>query len=350
MCDKMLKHCNSDAKGVKIMGRYKRLLSIFLVISVLYGCNKVPTQSVLNEYSTSEEETPTTTPIQNEENASTEDYMDEEDTEEYETGPEDILACQNYNIGGGIQHKKGEDGIEKISFFVQSGEIPFTAGMMMFINGIPQSFTDDKGKSMYISREKLDANDTIMKYYTCDYNNVPKAETYICRKMCMLMPDTIVVKRKNFMMGFLQNLSNGGAHEIECEKFSEVDVVNLESSAICKVDDISSMKALHGINGDMRTRTVIQRNDAKTYDMQVIPRETGEFVISFWGDNEPVQVGEHMYYRINCEQGKQYTYTFELEQDLVNSVDNFFAVVCSTRDDYNWFAKTKTTIFVDLYE
>ncbi len=334
------------------MIKIKKIM-ILLLTSILCGCSKVPTQSMINEYSTSEQETSSTEtePIQSDPNVSIDSIEDGTNgEEEYETGPEDILACQSYSVGSGIHHKKGADGIEKISFFVQSGVIPYTAGMMMFINGIPQSFTDDKGNSMYISREELDANDTIMKYYTCDYNNVPEADAYICRKMCMLMPDTIVVKRKNFMMGFLQNLSNGGEHEIECEKFSDVDVVVLESDTICEVDEAENQDVQYGINGNMRTRTVIQRKDAKTYDIQVIPRETGEFVISFWGNNEPVQVGEHMYYRINCEQGKQYTYSFELEQELVNSVDNFFAVVCPTGDDRNSYVKAGTTIFVDQYE
>ena len=127
-------------------------------------------------------------------------------------------------------------------------------------------------------------------------------------------------------------------------------MVDIESDAVCKADESDNPMVIYGINGNMQTRTVIQRKDAKTYDIQVVPYETGEFVISFWGNNKPAQVGEHMYYRINCEQGKQYTYTFELEQDLVNLVDNFFAVVCSARNDNNGFEKTKTTIFVDQYE
>ena len=334
------------------MIKIKKII-IVLLTSILCGCSKVPTQSMINEYSTPEQETSSTETesIQSDPNVSIDSIEDGTNgEEEYETGPEDILACQSYNIGGGIHHKKSTDGVDKINFFVQSGDIPFSAGMMMFINGIPQSFTDEQGNSMYISREELYANDTIMKYYTCDYNNVPKAETYTCMKMCMLMPDTIIVKRKNFYIGFLQDLINGCPHEIECEKFSDVDVVDIESDAVCKADESDNPMVIYGINGNMQTRTVIQRKDAKTYDIQVVPYETGEFVISFWGDNKPAQVGEHMYYRINCEQGKQYTYTFELEQDLVNLVDNFFAVVCSARNDNNGFEKTKTTIFVDQYE
>ncbi len=79
---------------------------------------------------------------------------------------------------------------------------------------------------------------------------------------------------------------------------------------------------------------------------------SGEVVISFWGNNVPIQVGENMYYKFYAEEGKMYSYIFELNEDLVNSTDNFFATAARLCEDikYNDVYKTSTSIFVDKYE
>ncbi len=329
------------------MGRSKRLLSIILLIGVLCGCSKVPTQSKIDEIKSSEKETTINT--QDAEDLAIGELTRQDDNEEYETGPEDILASQGYEIGNGM-HFVDRSGEEKIRFWVTSGEVQFSAGMMMFINGIPQSFTDESGNSMYLSYVQLGSNDSKTEYYTCDYNNVPEAESYTCRMMCMLMPDTIIVKRKNFYIGFLQDLTNGGPRAIECSEYTDVDIVQLKADSIVESDREYGLQVSYGINNSINPRTVIRRDEADSYTIVIdSPDTSGDFVISFWGNGQPVQVGDHMFYKVSVDNGMEYTYTFELDEELVNSVDNFFAVVCpSTEDD--WYSKTSTTIFVDEYE
>ena len=154
------------------------LSSVFLV-----ACSANPDKSSIDEMRTCDEicveEESTKSSINGESNATKETY-------EYISGPEDILASQSYSVGSEIRHVE-KDGKEVIKYSVTSGDIAFNAGMMMFVNGIPQSFTDEEGNSTYISNVELGSSESKMQYYTCDFNNVEEAESYVCIEKNMLM-------------------------------------------------------------------------------------------------------------------------------------------------------------------
>ena len=65
-------------------------------------------------------------------------------------------------------------------------------------------------------------------------------------------------------------------------------------------------------------------------------------------NGEPVKVGAHMYYQVDLEVGDKYQYTFELDEQLVNSVDNFYAIVAPVGLEGE-IDKTDTVIFIDEY-
>ena len=51
---------------------------------------------------------------------------------------------------------------------------------------------------------------------------------------------------------------------------------------------------------------------------------------------------------MDLEVGDKYQYTFELDEQLVNSVDNFYAIVVPVGTD-GFIDKTHTIIFTDEY-
>ena len=323
------------------------LFVLICVCSLFVACSANPEKSSMEEKRTQKEiSLEIETPSVNEQISSSA----EKETEEYISGPEDDLASQSYAVGSEIRHEEKE-GEEVIKYKVDSGDIPFNAGMMMFVNGIPQSFTDELGNSTYISNVELGANDSKKYYYTCDFNNVEEAESYVCIEKNILMPDIMIVKRKGFYMGHLQSLSNGWPHKVQCNKFSDVDIGEIECNVIGDCAE-GSVYVSSYIGEDKLHGTVVERGDAKSVEIVFDVSSSGDVVIAFWGNNVPTKVGEHMYYKCSVEKGKRYSCTFKLEEELVSNIDNFFATVAVLCDDMTQdkVNKTSTCIFVDKYE
>ena len=268
----------------------------------------------------------------------------------YIPGPEDKLATQRYEVRSEMKHED-KDGKEVIKYQVTAGKVPFDAGMMMFVNGIPQAFTDEEGNSTYVSKVSVKSYENAKEYYTCDFNNVEEADKYICVEKNMLQPDVMVVKRKGFSMRHLHDLTNGWPHEVKCDKFTDVDMGELEINEVGGCAEGSVL--VEGKVGDEKLYGVpMLKSDATHVEVSFESNCDGYRVITFWGDNVPVQVGEHMYYKVYAEKGKKYSYTFELDEELVNSIDNFYATVAVLGDeliDCDVY-KTETCIFIDKFE
>ncbi|MBQ2982480.1 MAG: hypothetical protein IJD58_10230 [Lachnospiraceae bacterium] len=336
------------------MRRVKKC-SIVLISVFLVACSASPDKESIDEKRTQKESS--TLEETSEESESSSVAVDKEDssftekeTYEYISGPEDVLASQAYSVGSEIRHVD-KDGKEVIRYSVTSGNIAFSAGMMMFVNGIPQSFTDEDGNSTYISNVELGANKSKTQYYTCDFNNVEEAESYVCIEKNILMPDIMIVKRRGFYMGHLQSLSNGWPHEVQCNKFTDLNIGELECNVIGDCAEGSVAVSAY-IGEDELYGTVVERSDATYVELVFDVSSNGEIVIAFWGNNIPIQVGEHMYYKCSVEKGKKYSCTFKLEEELVSNIDNFFATVATLSDDMSEYGvyKSTTCIFVDKYE
>lgn len=336
------------------MRRVKKC-SIVLISVFLVACSASPDKESIEEKRTQKESS--TLEETSEESESSSVAVDKEDssftekeTYEYISGPEDVLASQAYSVGSEIRHVD-KDGKEVIRYSVTSGNIAFNAGMMMFVNGIPQSFTDEDGNSTYISNVELGANKSKTQYYTCDFNNVEEAESYVCIEKNILMPDIMIVKRRGFYMGHLQSLSNGWPHEVQCNKFTDLNIGELECNVIGDCAEGSVAVSAY-IGEDELYGTVVERSDATYVELVFDVGSSGEIVIAFWGNNIPIQVGEHMYYRCSVEGEKRYSCTFKLAEELVSNIDNFFATAAVLSDDMtgDGVYKTPTCIFVDKYE
>ena len=334
------------------MRRVKKC-SIVLISVFLVACSASPDKESIDEKRT-QKESSTLEETRDEGSSVGEDEesssFKEKETYEYISGPEDTLASQAYSVGSEIRHVE-KDGKEVIRYSVTSGNIAFNAGMMMFVNGIPQSFTDEDGNSTYISNVELGSNKSKTQYYTCDFNNVEEAESYVCIEKNILMPDIMIVKRRGFYMGHLQSLSNGWPHEVQCDKFIDLNIGEIECNAIGDCAEGSVAVSTY-IGEDELYGTVVERSDATYVELVFDVSSNGEIVIAFWGNNIPIQVGEHMYYKCSVEKGKKYSCTFKLEEELVSNIDNFFATVATLSDDMSEYGvyKSTTCIFVDKYE
>ena len=149
----------------------------------------------------------------------------------------------------------------------------------------------------------------------------------------------------------MQSLKPNLTEKVVCEPSNNVDVGNLEGKRITYEESISNTDVLivDAINGDFFAPTVLERDSiVGEYTIELTPQIDGEYVISFWGNGEPIQLGEHMFYQVDVVSDYKYQYTFEMTEEFVENIDNFYTVVCPVSDmgDAN---KTHSKIFVDEY-
>lgn len=322
----------------------KNIILLIIMAIVLSGCAS-PKKDIDYENITTE----TDTTINNVTMENTEEVTYYNGTTSYE----DALVRQSYRVGTKAVIDNEDD--SKIIFTLSgiSEEDPeYDNGVFVFVNGIPQQCMDEDGNINYISVETMNSATDLVSTYICQFNNVNKADAYICRIMRMLMPNTLITDQRNFNFGYFQSLRPNLTEKIVCEPGNNVDIGVLEGKKITYEESISNTDMLiaDAINGDFSAPTVLERGSIVEgeYMIELTPQIEGEYVISFWGNGEPIQLGEHMFYQVNVEQDYKYQYTFNLTEDMVNSVDNFYTIVCPV-SDIGEAGKTYSKIFVDEY-
>ena len=323
----------------------KNNIMLLIIMSiVLSGCASPKPDIDYENITTKSDET-----IEKETLSSTEEVTYYNGTTSYE----DTLARQSYRVGSKAVIDKEDD--SKIIFTLSglSNEDPeYDNGVFVFVNGIPQQCMDEDGKINYISVETMNSATDLVSTYICQFNNVNEADAYICRIMRMLMPNTLITDQRNFTFGFMQSLKPNLTEKIVCEPTNNVDIGFLEGKKITYEESVSNTDMLitDAINGDFFAPTVLERGSIVEgkYMIELTPQIEGEYVISFWGNGEPIQLGENMFYKVKVEPDNKYQYTFELTEELVNNVDNFYTVVCPV-SNVGEADKTNSKIFVDEY-
>ena len=225
--------------------------------------------------------------------------------------------------------------------------------MLVFVNGIPQQYSDKDNNKGYILSLHANPESITTAEYKCEFNNVLEAEEYICRKNRLLMPQVLNISQPSFYIGHLHSIAfTDISNHIECTPSGYVDVGTIQGKEIPYEESVSETNFLlaDAFDNDFFTPTVMKRESITgQYMLEFTPDTDTSYVISFWGNGEPVQVGEHMFYRVDMEQGSKYQYTFNIDRELIDSIDNFYAIACPVGAD-GCMGKTKTKIFVDEYE
>lgn len=277
----------------------------------------------------------------------------ENDTEEQETLYEEWLAMHLPGYGFCMKYPANDasDNLISITADVSPNGAGLDLGMLFFVNGVPQQCADSVGNIAYISKFYVDAGETVNKDLSCAFNNVMRSDEYVCRGAMMTSPDTIITSKNGVAMGFLQDVREGGLAKIECSQNDVVDVGILKGKKIKKEDSESKTDTfvVSAFKGEFFYSNVLERKSViGEYMLEFTPDVDASYIISFWGNGEPVKVGAHMYYQVDLEVGDKYQYTFELDEQLVNSVDNFYAIVVPVGTD-GFIDKTHTIIFTDEY-
>lgn len=326
------------------------LILVFVVFCCL-GCvvkqDKID-EDILSEFTTSEIDNGETEDINNSENNITENNSSNEFEEE--TIYEEWLAMNLPNLGRKMKYPKDDTANRTIMVetYIGADSVGLDLGMLFFVNGIPQSCVDDGGNSSYLSKYYVDAGETVKKDFVCEFNNVCEADKYICRGAMMTSPNVIKTNKHSVGLGFLQDVRECGTTEIKCQNNGSVDVAVLKGKEISKDGD-TNVFLRQAFDGDFSASNVLERKTAiGEYMLEFNSQIETTYIISFWGNGEPIQVGDHMYYQIDLKKDSKYQFAFELDEKLVNSIDNFYAIVAPIGYEGE-IDKTGTVIFIDEY-
>ena len=322
----------------------KKIFSIIILsILVLSGCASSKSDIDYENITTA---TNTTTESLTKDNQEDVTYYDGT------TSYEDVLARQPYKVGSKAEIDNEDN--SKITFTLSGlseGNPTYENGVFVFVNGVPQLCKNEAGNDNYISVETMDASTDLVKTYICQYNNVNEADKYVCRVMRMLMPSTLITDQRNFTFGHKQSLKPNLTKNIVCEPTNNTDIGNLKGKKITYEESTSNTDVLvvDAINGDFLAPTVLERDSVVgQYMIELTPQIAGEYVISFWGNGKPVQLGNHMFYQVDVETDYKYQYAFDMTEEFVENIDNFYTVVCPV-SDMGDVRKTFSKIFVDEY-
>ncbi|MGN0375880.1 MAG: hypothetical protein ACI4EN_10320, partial [Butyrivibrio sp.] len=163
-----------------------------------------------------------------------------ENSTEYETTYYDMLASQPYALGYNFRQNN-----EHIEFEVTSLGIGFDIGMLVFVNGIPQQYSDKDNNKGYILSLHANPDSITTAEYKCEFNNVPEAEEYICRKNRLLMPQVLNISQSSFYIGHLHSIAfTDISNYVECTPSGYVDVGTMQGKEISYEESVSQTNFL----------------------------------------------------------------------------------------------------------
>jgi len=322
-----------------------KFLAFITFLCLLSGCATADSEI---DYENITSELETTTEKTTKKDVETMSY-DEEATTSYE----DFLANQPYHVSGYFGIDKDDfSKIKAIAYGLDysQNDIPYEIGHLVFVNGIPQQLMDEAGNVSYIHSVSVDSEEDTEIIYTCLNNNVVKADKYMCYMTNILMPNVLITNQRNFGFGHMETANRSIVDEKVCEPCEYVDIKKITGKKTSYEDGMFStnLLAVGDFDGEYQP-TVIERGSCSgNYVLEITPEISDSYVISFWGNCNPIQVGEHMFYKVEVEAGNKYQYTFELTEEQINTIDNFYAFVCPVEVNKS-ARKTDTKIFVDEY-
>lgn len=323
-----------------------KFLAFITFLCLLSGCATADSEI---DYENITSELETTTEKTTKKDIETMSY-DEETTTSYE----DFLANQPYHVSNYIGINKNDNTkIETIAYGLDysQNDIPYEIGYIVFVNGIPQQLQEAEGNRVYLPIVSVDSEEDKEIVYTCLHNNVPEADEYICKVTRILMPDVLITDQWNFYFGHMQTMAGHPTSEkVVCEPSGDVDINKITGTKTTYEEGLFStnLLAVGDFDGEYQPTVIERDNCSKKYILEITPEISGAYVISFWGNCNPIQIGEHMFYEVEVEAGDKYQYSFELTEEQINTIDNFYAIVCPVDADIR-IGKTDTKIFVDEY-
>lgn len=93
-----------------------------------------------------------------------------------------------------------------------------------------------------------------------------------------------------------------------------------------------------------KINTVVAKDEFKgNLQLEIGSGEDETYVVSFWGDGNIIQVGEHLLYKVKIKAGQINSYEFAIG-DSLTSINNFYAIVCPVSSSSNTNIEKMNTV------
>ena len=250
----------------------------------------------------------------------------------------------DYNYGfSSVCNDNGNNSID-ITYDVKNEGSEITSSLMIFVNGIPQKFNDDK-ESSYLNIEQTADN----KSYT--YKFTPEVadnyESLNVRSASMLLPDKILTKDPNYVIGHRHSIMQTNARQLEYS--GNVTIINVSDKQGKQLNDTANKtRVATYVNGNSYNYALIHRKDLLgTYTIEIAEDTKTDYIASFWGDGDLIEIEGNKYHRISVGEGETVEFDFEIKEYDISSVSNFYVILCPESNTQKSILKLPTLILSD---
>lgn len=243
----------------------------------------------------------------------TKPVLDEPDTED-----------KYYSYGMGIEYSVNDDTI-LIRKEIENAGSEVETGMIIFINGIPQRYRDAEGHYGYIIPNSSGENETSFKEYSC----LPVVEDcgyarYITFAS-MLEPGIVLTDKPEFSIGFIHNIIQLEPSVIEMECENSIVLRETVGNSVKSVVESNWISVC--VNDESVSHSLIDEEHLSgTFTVEIAATADSEYIISFWGNGEPVQVGDGTYYKLKVPGQSITSFSVELDEQFLNNIDNLYVM------------------------
>lgn len=242
-----------------------------------------------------------------------------------------------------------KDGL-KVDYHLENIGTSSEFGMLLFVNGFPQKCLDNSA-SQYVPAIKAATNETVDKSINYTYVSATNSSTGYARTVRIYEPNKNDVNNDNMLAKLYQKLSGNYASPQNCKnEYSDNIDVELYTGELEKDEYAKTFFVDMTINGSKPNWCSTAKQLEGDCTIQLSSTEKEKYVLSFWGDNAPIKIGEHQYYYLDVDAGNVVNYNFTIQKSDIENINKFRAIVCPTSNSSLVGIEATDTIFIsDTY-
>lgn len=246
-----------------------------------------------------------------------------------------------YSFGFGYKVKNVEDGTFDVAYTVDNAGTRAEFGMIVFVNGIPQQ-CNYLGEYNYMPTITIDEESN--EYFTIVYNALSheKNTRGVVRAVRILEPEVFTLDTNDKQNAFYHSISGNYAKpQFATNKYDEtIDIGYIDSQLVqAELAKTTCVELL--INGE---KTNCVRNDKSEYTLKLSSAYNEKYVLSFWGNNEPIKIGEHIFYEIDMKAGEVRNIKLDIPFEGFEELNTLQIIMCPVSENTSLGVEATQTV------
>ena len=276
-----------------------------------------------------------------------------------------VVGCKHVDTDAGVQSVSEVTlysyGIQLEHSYLDSGQIEseicfdnrcdgFKAGAMIFLDGIPQSLCNEQGRESRCSVCEIPEQESISYSLSWEPVGLCDISSHVIRGASILGAEVMASCDAAYNIDPYHRLlqTTGKIMKDEPERIQEISVEKLLPEEVTDSNESSVEQCFGTVEIE---RNVWERGELSgAYSLSVSAQNDVEYILSFWGDNENIQLGSERYYRLSVGKEQKNTYVFEFTGAELQNYTNFYAILCPVSSMNDSILITQTLILCDRYD